>query len=202
MTKYLFVIMALVALSLLTPSGNIVAQQSTQQPQTQTKQPSTQTVSAADKDFAMKAAEGGMAEVALGELATKQAANDDVKQFGQRMVTDHGKANNELKDWASKKGVTLPSDLNAKHKALQARLSKLSGAEFDREYIREMVKDHDKDTAAFDKQSRTGRDPELKAWAAQTLPTLREHQKMAKDLAGKVGATTAEAGKSATKSTQ
>jgi putative membrane protein len=143
-----------------------------------------------DKDFATKAAEGGMAEVALAELATRQASNEEVKQFAQRIVTDHTQINNELKDWASKNSLTLPSDMGAKHKATHDKLAKLSGANFDREFVREMVKAHDKDVTMFEKQSRDSRDPELKAWAGQKLPTLREHQTLARELAGKVGAGT------------
>ena len=141
-----------------------------------------------DQDFMKKAAEGGMAEVALGELAAKQGSSEDVKHFGQRMVDDHSKANRELMDLASQKGVTLPTEPNAQQKAEKAKMEKLSGANFDREYMRAMVKDHDKDVAEFEKQSRTAHDADLKAWAGKTLPTLQEHKKMAHDVAGKVGA--------------
>ena len=146
---------------------------------------------AADKAFVMEAAQGGMAEVELGRLATEKATNADVKQFGQRMVDDHGKANDELKGFASQKNVTLPSELDAKHKATRDRLSKLSGDAFDKAYMREMVADHNKDVAAFTRASKTAKDPDLKAWAGKTLPTLEEHQRMAKEVAGKVGAAAA-----------
>jgi putative membrane protein len=152
-------------------------------------------VHSADREFMLKAAMGGMTEVKLGELASQRANNADVKQFGQQMVTDHNKANSELKDLATRKNVTLPADLEAKHKATHDRLMKLSGADFDREYMREMVKDHDQTVALFEKASQSSRDTELKNWAAQTLPTLRAHQKMARDLASKVGATVAETSK-------
>lgn len=148
-------------------------------------------VNGADREFMLKAAQGGMMEVRLGEMAAERASNQEVKQFGQRMATDHGKANNELKDLAARKNVTLPAEVEAKHKATHDRLMKLSGAAFDREYMREMVKDHDKDVALFEKAAQSSRDTELKNWAAQTLPTLREHQKMARDIASKVGATMA-----------
>jgi putative membrane protein len=146
------------------------------------------TVHRTDQDFMKKAAEGGMAEVALGELAAKQGSNEDVKKFGQRMVDDHSKANRELMDLASQKGVTLPTEPNAQQKSEKAKMEKLSGANFDREYMRAMVKDHDKDVAEFEKLSRTAHDADLKAWAGKTLPTLQEHQKMAHEVAGKVGA--------------
>ena len=143
-------------------------------------------LAAPDRTFVMEAARGGMAEVELGRLAVEKASNADVKQFGQRMVDDHGKANDELKAFASQKNVTLPTEPGAKHKAEHARMSKLSGAQFDRAYMAAMVADHDKDVAAFQRASKTARDADLKAWAGKTLPTLQEHQKMAKDINAKV----------------
>jgi len=127
----------------------------------------------------MEAAMGGMAEVELGQLASEKAQSDQVKQFAQRMVTDHGKANDELKSLAQSKNIALPTDPGAKHKATKDRLSKLSGAQFDRAYMQEMVNDHRKDVSDFEKESKSGKDPEVKAWAAKTLPTLQEHYQMA-----------------------
>jgi putative membrane protein len=127
----------------------------------------------------MEAARGGMAEVELGQLASDKAESSAVKQFAQRMVTDHGKANDELKSLAQSKNIMLPTDLDAKHKATKDRLSKLSGAQFDRAYMQDMVSDHQKDVSEFKKQSTSAKDPELKAWAAKTLPTLQEHLQMA-----------------------
>ncbi len=133
----------------------------------------------ADHDFILEAAMGGMAEVELGQLAATKAQSDQVKQFAQRMVTDHGKANDELKQMAQTKNIMLPTDSGAHHKAIKDRLAKLSGAAFDRAYMQEMVTDHRKDVNAFRKESQSGRDAEVKAWAAKTLPTLEEHLKMA-----------------------
>ena len=144
-------------------------------------------LSAADARFVHEAAVGGMAEVEMGRLAADKASSADVKQFGQRMVDDHGKANGELKTFASTKGVTLPATLDASHKAVQDKLSKLTGAAFDRAYMQEMVKDHDKDVAAFRRASTSAADADLKAWAGKTLPTLQEHQKMAKSISAKLG---------------
>jgi putative membrane protein len=141
-----------------------------------------------DKHFLKEAAQGGEAEVTLGQMAAKQAANDDVKKFGQRMVDDHTKASDELKKLAASQGVTLPPEMDRKAKAVQQRLSQLSGAEFDRAYMKEMVKDHQKDVAAFEREARQGNDPDLKNWAAQTLPTLKEHLDLAQNTAEKVGA--------------
>lgn len=143
-------------------------------------------LSAADQAFVKEAAIGGMAEVDLGKLAASKASNPDVKQFGQRMVDDHGKANDELKGWASQKSVNLPADIDAKHKAEHARLEKLSGDAFDRAYMASMVADHNKDVAAFERESKNAKDADLKAWAAKTLPTLQDHQKSAKEISAKV----------------
>ena len=139
-------------------------------------------VPAADKDFAQKAAVGGMAEVQLGKLAQQKASNDQVKQFGSHMVEDHSKANDELKQIASAKGLALPTDLDASHKSKVAKMEKLSGAEFDRAYSKMMLSDHKKDVSEFEKQSTKGTDPDLKAFASKTLPTLKEHLQMASAL--------------------
>jgi len=143
--------------------------------------------SATDTKFVHEAAAGGMAEVELGKLAADKATSSDVKAFGQRMVDDHSKANDELKALASQKGLTLPSAPEPAHKAMQDRLSKLTGAAFDKAYMQEMVKDHDKDVAAFKHASTAAADPDLKAWAAKTLPTLQEHQTQAKSINTKLG---------------
>src|SRR5947199_10744429 len=102
-----------------------------------------------DKTFVKKAAEGGLAEVELVQLAAQKATSDDVKKFGQRMVDDHSKANDELKSIAGNKNITTPQDVDAKHKALMDRLSKLSGPAFDRASMSEMVKDAQKDVNDF-----------------------------------------------------
>jgi putative membrane protein len=102
-----------------------------------------------------------------------------VKQFGSRMVEDHSKANDELKQIASSKGITLPTDLDAKHKSKMDKMQKLSGAQFDRAYMDDMVADHKEDVADFKKQASSGKDSDLKAFASKTLPTLEDHLKMA-----------------------
>ena len=144
------------------------------------------TLSAADKDFVMKAANGGMAEVAGGQTATQKATNADVKAFGQRMVTDHGKANDELKQLATTKGLALPSTTDAEHQKKIDDLSKKSGKDFDKAYMADMVKDHEEDVAEFQKQSKSAQDPDLKAWVTKTLPTLQDHLRMAKETQKKV----------------
>ena len=152
------------------------------------------------QDFVKHAAQGGMAEVSLGKLAADKASDPDVKQFAQRMVDDHSKANDELTSLAGSKGMQPPASPDPKHQAVMDRLGKLSGAEFDRAYMQAMVGDHDHDVNAFRAYSQRGTDPEVKAWAAKTLPTLEEHQELAKTTAAKVGAggKTAHSGNSST----
>jgi putative membrane protein len=136
--------------------------------------------------FMTKAAQGGMAEVEMGRIAVKNASNEQVKQFGQRMIDDHTKANDQLKSLAGKKNVTLPSDVDAKQRAGLDKLSKLNGAAFDREYMTMMVKDHQEDVAEFEKASKTESDPDVKAFAANTLPTLQDHLRLAQQTASQV----------------
>jgi putative membrane protein len=143
-------------------------------------------LASADRDFVLTAAKGGMAEVALGELAGMNAKNDAVKRFGQRMVADHGKANQALADLAQDKGVELPKDVDRAHKGVQDRLAKLQGDAFDRAYVEEMVKDHRKDVKEFERASTSAKDPAVKAWAGKTLPTLREHLREVENLSAKV----------------
>ena len=129
-----------------------------------------------DRNFIMKAAEGGKEEVELGRLAQSKASNEAVKQFAQRMVEDHGNANKELTELAANKGVKL-DDKAPKKNLLMDRLSKLQGADFDREYVKEMVKDHKKDVAEFRRMHSGAVDANLKAWIDKTLPTLEDHLK-------------------------
>ena len=136
----------------------------------------------ADHHFVVDTAGHGMAEVELGKLAGEKALNSKVKAFGQQMVTDHGRAGEELKSLAAAKNITLPTTVPATHQATKDRLSKLSGAAFDKAYVAEMVKGHQSASAAFHKEESTGKDNEIKAWAAKTVTTVDEHLKMARDL--------------------
>lgn len=142
-------------------------------------------LSAMDRHFVKKAAKGGMAEVELGKLAAEKGQSDEVKKFGQRMVDDHSKANDQLKQLASSKGINLPTDLDAKDKSTKDRLSKLSGEQFDRAYMKDMVKDHTKDVAEFKKASDNAKDTDIRSFASQTLPTLEDHLKEAQSIAPK-----------------
>ena len=143
----------------------------------------TQKVSASDQKFMREAAQGGLAEVELGKLATEKASSEDVKKFGQRMVDDHSKANDELKSLASSKGVDLPDQVSSKDKAKEEKLSQLSGADFDRAYMENMLKDHKKDVADFEKESTNGQENDVKQFASKTLPTLKEHLQQAQQIA-------------------
>ena len=122
-----------------------------------------------------------MLEVELGKVAVQNAQNDKVKQFGQRMIDDHGKAAEELKTVAAKDNITLPTELNAKDKAMVEKFRAMSGAAFDKAYMRDMVKDHQEDVAEFQKEASSGMNTDLKDWAGKTLPTLQDHLKMAKE---------------------
>ncbi len=132
--------------------------------------------------FTTKAAQGGMSEVQLGNLALAKAQSADVKQFAQQMVSDHTKANNDLKNVAAKKSVALPTDINDEQKSSMEKLSKLSGADFDKEYVKAMVEDHEKDVKEFTAQSQSGTDADVKAFATNTLPTLQSHLDMIKGI--------------------
>jgi putative membrane protein len=145
--------------------------------------------SSADKRFVTEAAQGGMAEVQLGKLATEKASSADVKQFGQRMVDDHTKANDQLKSIASQQNITLPNDMGAKNQAEYDRLSKLSGDAFDKAYMKHMLTDHRKDVAEFKKEASSGKDDAVKNFASSTVPMLEEHLKMAEDINGKLSGT-------------
>ena len=138
--------------------------------------------------FAANAAQGGMAEVEMGRMATQRAGDASVREFGARMVADHSRANSELKTIAGQKGIQLPVELNSEQKSEMEKLSKMSGAEFDQEYMSAMLKDHQTDVKDFDTQSKEGNDPEIKAFAGKTLPTLQQHLQMAQQAAQKVGA--------------
>jgi putative membrane protein len=140
-------------------------------------------MTAADSSFMKKAADGGMAEVELGKLAAEKGSSQDVKDFGQRMVDDHSKANEQLKQMASQKHVDLPQQPSSQHAATKAKLEKLSGQDFDKAYVAEMVKDHKQDVAEFQRESKSAHDDDLKSFASQTLPTLQDHLKQIQNLA-------------------
>ncbi len=139
-------------------------------------------VSDQDKKFVEEAATGSMMEVRLGEIASQKAESEEVKTFGQKMMNDHSKVNDELKTIAQQKGIEVPQELKQKQQEKIDKLSQLGGKEFDRAYMDEMVKDHQKDVKAFRKQAEAGQDPDLKNFAATTADALEQHLEMAKNI--------------------
>jgi putative membrane protein len=132
------------------------------------------TLSSADKAFIKDAAKGGMMEVAMGRVAEKNGTNSEVKNFGARMVKDHTKANEDLKGIAKEENVEWPAEKEAgKWKS-------------DKDYMDAMVKDHEKDLAAFEKEAKNGSDPDVKSFASKTAKTVREHLEMAKEIDAKL----------------
>jgi len=144
-------------------------------------------LSHSDAAFLKDAAEGGMDEVKLGELAYQKGTSDRIKTFGQHMIDDHTKMNNELQALAARKSVTLPTDISITQEASYKLLSAKTGEGFDKSYISSMVKDHEDDIAAFQKEANNGGDADVKALASKALPTLQEHLRMAQDIARELG---------------
>ena len=128
-----------------------------------------------DAEFAVEAANGGLLEVQLGTLALTKASSPQVKTFAQMMVDQHTQANNELKSLAQQKNITLPTVMGDDHQRKYDNLRDKTGAEFDKEYMDLMVKDHKEDIDEFEDQAEEGKDPELKQWASSKLATLRQH---------------------------
>lgn len=138
-----------------------------------------------DAEFVVEAASGGMMEVQLANLALQKASSPQVKEFARIMIEDHGKANNELKALAASKNITLPAALIDKHQKIVNGLQDKTGADFDEEYIDKMRADHKDDVDEFEEASKDATDPDIKAFAAKTLPTLRTHLQHAEQLDGK-----------------
>jgi putative membrane protein len=132
-----------------------------------------------DRAFVNTAAQGGDFEVAAGKLAANRGLAPAVKEFGQRMVTDHTAAGDQLKALADSKQWLLDTTLTPEQDAAIGKLESLSGSEFDKSYSQLMVKDHAQDIAQFEKELKKGQDPDIKAYAETTLKTLRHHLAMA-----------------------
>jgi putative membrane protein len=136
-----------------------------------------------DKSFMKKAAEGGALEIQASQIADQKSQDPQVKTFAEKMIADHTKAGDELNALASSKGVTLPTDPSITQKAKLKLLDSESGSHFDKSYAKQIGVDAHKDTVAlFEKEAANGKDPDVKAFAEKTLPTLHEHMKMATDL--------------------
>jgi putative membrane protein len=148
------------------------------------------TTTISDSQFAKQAAQSDLAEVKLGQLAEQKGTDSTVKDFGKRMVTDHSNAQDQLKTAAAKDNITLPTTLSAKDQATYDQLSKLSGTQFDKAYAQDMVKDHTMDISQFQHEANDGKDASIKSFASDTLPTLQEHLRLAKQMSQTVSAST------------
>lgn len=136
-------------------------------------------LAASDRRFMMEAAQSDMAELMTSKMAQQKGQSDAVKQYAQMMITDHTATSEKLTSMAQAKGVTLPTDVDGKHKRMAAKLEKAEGARFDREYMQGQVKAHQDAVKLFERQAKNGRDEDLKQFATATLPRLREHLQMA-----------------------
>jgi putative membrane protein len=143
-------------------------------------------LSSGDLKFVDKAAQGGMTEVKLSELALTKASDTEVKQFAQHMIDDHSKANAELTNLAQTKGVTAPTELDSHHQKMVDELAATSGGDFDAAYVKDMVKDHTDTVDMFQKFAERGDDNDLKTWTAKTLPTLQMHLSMIQGIQSKM----------------
>jgi putative membrane protein len=139
-------------------------------------------LAASDETFVREAGQSGMAEVKEGQLATKNSQNDAVRRYGQTLIADHTKANDELKQIVSRKGSGVSADLG-KHQAAYDRLAALTGPEFDKAFKDQAIKDHEQAIRLFEQQAQQGSDPDLKAFAQKYLPHLRHHLTLAQQLA-------------------
>jgi putative membrane protein len=140
--------------------------------------PANANASRGDRAFVKQAAQSGQAEVMAAQLAIQRGIDANVRDFAQHMIRDHSKANRDLKQIASSKGIPVPSQIDPMDRAQIDKLRSLSGTDFDRAYSGFQVRDHRQAVALFQRESRMGRDSDLRQFAAQTLPTLRMHQSM------------------------
>jgi len=127
-----------------------------------------------------------MLEVQLGNLAAQKASSDEVKQFGERMATDHSQLGQKLQQLASNLNVTLPQDLKPEQQAIVSRFEKLTGKAFDRDFMKEVISGHVKAISEFERAASQATNPDIKQFVSEALPTLREHLKMAREIAGKL----------------
>ena len=189
--RHLWIPMGAMALSIaLTAGCKRPTETSTSETRSATAPPTTTTGATAitedDKEFMTKAAQGGMLEVTLGREIAKNARSADVKKLGAMLESDHTKANEELKQLAARKGVTLPTELDADHREKVADITKLTGEKMSKEYVDDMVDDHEDDVKMFREAATEAKDPDVRAYAAKTLPTLEHHLQLSKSLKSKL----------------
>lgn len=193
-----FVMTALVALGLIasidyasiaqspsTTSSPTTNSSPTSSPSTNSSPSVQSSLSQVDRQFMVEAAQGGMAEVQLGTIARQKASSNIIKEYARRMVVEHTNANKELMALAKQKGVTLPTTIGKKNEALKQSLSKLSGAKFDQEYMKQAgVAGHDEQAKLFERQVAEGQEPDVKNFATKTLPMVKKHLQQAQAIAG------------------
>ena len=178
MVRLVKVSVLMIAVAFIFPVGLALAASDSTKASESSKESKSKLPSGEER-FMKEAASGGLMEVELGKIAAEKGSHQRVKEFGKRMQADHGKANEQLKKIASSKGVDLPTQPSGEHKSTMDKLTKLSGAEFDREYMEAMVDDHKEDIEKFQTQADKGKDPELKKFASETLPILKKHLELA-----------------------
>jgi putative membrane protein len=169
-----------ITVALLFPATSaLAASDATKERTSESSKESKSKLPSGEERFMKEAASAGLMEVELGKIAAEKGSHQRVKEFGKRMQADHSKANQQLKKIASSKGVDLPTQPSGEHKSTMDKLTKLSGAEFDREYMEAMVDDHKEDIEKFQTQADKGKDPELKKFASENLPILKKHLELA-----------------------
>ncbi len=173
------VLFAAGAMSVLAQGNSSSMGGSSAPPSSKSSAPTTK--AGGDAAFVQEAGVGGLAEVEMGRLAVQKAQDDRVRQFGQKMIDDHSKANDALRQAATQQGLSAPTSIDEKHKQTMSKLEKLSGAQFDAAYSKEMVRDHKEDVKLFEKQAGATNSP-VQQFAAETLPTLKNHLQMAEAL--------------------
>jgi putative membrane protein len=136
-----------------------------------------------DQQFLIKAAQGGMMEVEAARLAQEKATNNEIKEYARKLEQDHSKANEQLKALAAQKNVDLPADVGP-HRAMLDKVKGMSGDEFDKQWVKMIVKDHKKDVNEFQKETTRSMDSDVRSFASATLPTLQEHLRQAQELEG------------------
>ena len=184
-------VMALSLFSAIAAARPAMAQSSPTNPPAAAATAPSSPLSKGDRDFVDGAVQGGLAEVELGKLAQK-SLNPDVRRFADRMIADHTKADRRLTAIAEANHIAVPNTPDIEHRKLREDLANQHDGNFDRDYARAMVADHDQAVKLFQQEGESGDNPELKAFARDTLRVLQEHRKMAAALAAKLGATAAQ----------
>jgi putative membrane protein len=139
-----------------------------------------------DRDFLKTAAEIDIAEIKLGHLAMERGSASALKKYGERLIADHAKMNKELQEIANSQGATLPVELDKKHQELCQKLSSVKGVEFDKAFAKDMIAGHEKAISRFERETKTGQDTSVKAWAERWLPSLRAHLELARTAAKEI----------------